>query len=432
MKLRARKSVVSTVTASLALVLAGPALTANASAEASSAVTGAALLRFPEFAGLTDSRALKDPLMLQGRLTDVAGKALGGAQVLMAAWPSNDAVAKLPVGGSFSVVPVARTVAGQDGSYQLRSLVTPLLTSLTGRDGLDVELDVFHGGRHYVYLTQLKSDGGTTWIHDFVRGVDGQTSELRSSATNALDLAFDPAHGEGNDDVIGRGSRLRTSDKPIPGGPACTHWKNFALTEAWTTAATAVARNNTKASVLFNTGATITTSTGVGIGNGQFAINGSRTRTSGGGVQFETYTAKKGKTIARDYLVEVQHQTLERVCVGDRVGEYRHYYVTNPVELTGGFTDAPSKYPVWNCQLYDGKTTLGHGTVWTENAKAATYERAFKLTPFDGASFTGRAVSGYNEQVKVTFDFAGRHKGQWCGHTGFPLSKGQRVQGFGV
>lgn len=430
-KLRARTSVVGTLTASLALALAGPAVAGNDAAESSSAVSGAALIRFPEFAGLADSRALSDPLMLQGKLTDLSGKALSGAQVLLAAWPSNETVSKLPVGGSFAVVAVARTVAGKDGAYQLRSLITPLLTSLSGKDGLDVELDVFHGGRHYVYLTQLSSEGNGSWVHDFVRGVDGQASELRSGATNALDLALDPATGE----TLGKSSieeaRLRTSDHPIPGGPACTRYKLFATTTAWTTAATAVMRNRAKAAVTFSSGATISSSTGVGIGGvAQFAINGARSRTSGGGVDFESYSAKKGATVARDYLVEIKHQILERECLGDRQGEYRHYYMTNPVGLTGGFTDVPSRYGAWECAPFDGKTTLGHGKVWTENAKAATYEKAFTFKPVDGASFSGKALSGYNENVKIKFKFSDRHKGQWCGHSGFPLESGQRVQGF--
>ncbi|WP_019873684.1 hypothetical protein [Sporichthya polymorpha] len=431
MKLRARKSVVSTVTASLALVLAGPALTANASAEASSAVTGAALLRFPEFAGLTDSRALQDPLMLQGRLTDVAGKALGGAQVLMAAWPSNDAVAKLPVGGSFSVVPVARTVAGQDGSYQLRSLVTPLLTSLTGRDGLDVELDVFHGGRHYVYLTQLKSVGGTTWIHDFVRGVDGQASELRSSATNALDLSFDPAQGEKLGKDLGRGLSLRTGNEPIPGGPACGKYTVFSTVTAWTLAATTVARNKTRALTTYTEDASTSTSTGFSIGGaGEFKINGARSRTSESGASW-SLNAKKNQTLTRDYFVKVEHDTLERKCFGNKYGEYRHQYVTSPSRIRPGFDNAPSRYPAWNCQEDDGRTERAHADdVWTKTTKAATHDQAFTFFPFDGASFTGRALSGYSQNVKVYFKFTNENDGLWCGHAGLPNAPGQRVQGL--
>ncbi|MBA3743762.1 hypothetical protein [Sporichthya sp.] len=430
MKLRARTSVVGTITASLALALAGPALAVNAAADASSAVAGAALVRFPEFAGLTDSRSLQDPLMLQGKLTDVAGKALSGAQVLLAAWPSSSAVAKLPVGGSFDVVPAARTIAGKDGAYQLRSLITPLLMSLSGKDGLDVELDVFHGDRHYVYLTQLKSGGGN-WIHDFVRGVDGQAGELTSKATNSLDLALDPAQGEKLSKDLVRGARIPVANEPLPGGAACGKWYVFATTSAMTTAATAVARNQTTAVTSYGEDATTTTSTGFSIGGaGEFKINGARSRTSGTGAEWNL-PAKKKQTLARDYLVQVEHDTLERKCFGNKYGEYRHQYVTSPSRIVGGFDNVPSRFPLWNCTLGDDRTALAHASkVWTTTSKAVMYEKAFTFFPFDGAAFTGRAASDYSEHMQITFFFADKDKGQWCGSTGLPRTPGQRVQGF--
>lgn len=431
MKLRARTSVVGTLTASLALALAGPAVAGNDAADSSSAVSGAALIRFPEFAGLTDSRALSAPLMLQGKLTDLGGKALSGAQVLLAAWPSNEAVSKLPVGGSFTVVPVARTVAGKDGAYQLRSLLTPLLTSLSGKDGLDVELDVFHGGRHYVYLTQLSSEGNGSWVHDFARGVDGQARELRSTATNALDLALDPAQGEHLSKDIERGLRIPTANEPIPGGPACGKYTVIKTNRAWTVAATTVARNRARAVTKYTEDATTTTSTGFSFGGaGEFKMNGARSRTAESGASWKL-NAKKNQTLTRDYFVMVEHDTLERKCFGNKYGEYRHQYLTSPSRILPGFDNAPSNYPVWNCQENDGKTMPANADeVWTKRTKAATYEKAFTLFPIDGASFTGRALSGYSENVQVYFKFTNENDGLWCGHTGLPDAAGQRVQGF--
>ena len=432
MKLRAHTSVVGTITASLALALAGPAIAANAAAETSSGISGAALIRFPEFAGLQDSRSLKDPLMLQGKLTDLSGKALAGAQVLLAAWPSNETVSKLPVGGSFSVVPVARTVAGKDGAYQLRSLITPLLMSLSGKDGLDVELDVFHGGRHYVYLTQLSSEGNGSWVHDFVRGVDGQAGEQVSTATNALDLALDPATGEKLSKDLERGLRIPTANEPIPGGPACGKYTVFTTTRAMTTAVTAVARNSATAVTTYTENATTLASTGFSAGGaGEFAITGARSRTAEMKIKFADHKAKKNRTVARDYLVEIEHDTLERKCFGNKYGEYRHQYVTNPTRITGGVDDVPSQLPAWNCAPEDGKTVKGHAEeVSTLNAKAATYEKSFTFFPFDGASFTGRSLSGYSKSVEVLFRFTNWKKGFWCGHSDVPLGQGQRVQGF--
>ena len=65
-------------------------------------------------------------------------------------------IAALPQGGQFDLVPIARTVADRGGRYELRSLLTPVLASLVGPDGLDIQLDVFHEDRHHVYLSQVR------------------------------------------------------------------------------------------------------------------------------------------------------------------------------------------------------------------------------------------------------------------------------------
>jgi hypothetical protein len=198
-----------------------------------------------------------------------------------------------------------------------------------------------------------------------------------------------------------------------------------------TTAATAVARNQTTAVTTYAEDATTTTSTGFSIGGaGEFSINGARTRTSTTGAEWDL-PAKKNQTLARDYLVQVEHDTLERTCFGNRYGEWRHQYVTSPSRIIGGFDNLPSRFPVWSCTPDDGKTVPGHADkVWTTTSKAATYDKSFTFFPFDGASFTGRSLSGYSENMQVTFYFKHRDKGQWCGHTGYPREPGQRVQGF--
>jgi len=434
-KLRARTSAVGTITASLAFALVGPAVAAHASAEASSAVTGAALVRFPEFAGLKDSKSLTDPLMLQGKLTDATGKALGGAQVLLAAWPSAETVGKLPAGGSFDIVPVARTVAGKDGAYQLRSLITPLLLSLAGKDGLDVELDVFHGSRHYVYLTQLSSEGNGSWAHDFVRGVDGQAGDVASAATNGLDLALDPAQGEKLSKGLSEGGRFQAASHPQPGGIGCTHYErvddpNRPVT-AWTTLVSAVARNGTALNTTYSKGARTATSTGFSFDQGAtFSVSGARERSADVEAVFRSQHSKHGNVITRSYQGRVQHVVLHRECTSDKYGEYRQQYVTSPAGLTGAFrvVEDSSRAPVACNPKY--KQELGEvDHISTENAKAYTYERAFSFAPIAGGVFTGNALSGYSEQVKVTFAFAGNNAG-WCGVTAGPLAPGQIVQGY--
>src|SRR5215510_2600834 len=103
MRIRSRVGIACTAMA--ALVAAGNGV-ASANGDAAADALGAAMarvafLRFPAFAALPDSSALDAPVMLHGRLTDTLGNPLSGARVLLAAWPSNDVLHELPIGGHF-------------------------------------------------------------------------------------------------------------------------------------------------------------------------------------------------------------------------------------------------------------------------------------------------------------------------------------------
>ncbi|MGQ0624692.1 MAG: hypothetical protein ACT4PP_08630 [Sporichthyaceae bacterium] len=383
------------------------------------------------------------PITLQGVLTDAAGNALGGAQVLVSAWPSGEQVHRMTPGEGFDLVPMARTVAGRDGSYELRSLVTPLLASLTGRDGLDIELDVFHGDRHYVYLSQLRLEGGE-WVHGAANGVDGQVTRATETAVpNLLNLALNPGQGE-RLNVAAPSSTwppptsegepaFDKRDKPIPGGGSCSRIEkiNREPHTAFTTIATAIVSNGVKVSTSYTKGATTVTSTGFSFDGGlSFGINGARERTSTYNPEFRDWRAGPGRTIARDYRVEFEHDVLRRVCFANaNLNRYRVQYLTSPGGLTGGGDDIPSRYPIFGCD--DKRVARAvYKSVSTENASASTYQAAFGFAPLAGASFVGSALSGYSDAVKIKYSFSERERGQWCGHTGKPLHPGQRLHGY--
>jgi len=111
--------------------------------------------RFPDFADLRDSLGLRTPVLLHGAATDSVGTALAGAQVLLSAWPSREQVRALPKGATFATVPVARTAAGRDGSFELRSALTPLLAGLLGKEGLDIGGVQFAGDTLSGYTEQI-------------------------------------------------------------------------------------------------------------------------------------------------------------------------------------------------------------------------------------------------------------------------------------
>lgn len=419
--------------------LVGSLLTAPATAErvAQADLVGAALGRFPAFAALPDSRALAAPVLLHGSLRDLADAPMAGAQVLVAAWPSNTTIGALPPGGAFDVVPLARTTAGRDGSYELRALLTPVLAALTGPDGLDIELNVFHGGRHFVYLSQVKlnlADG--SWAGALVAGTVAPA--LSSSPGGALDFVLDPAQGEPLDAALpvswppptGPGEPpFRKRDKPVSVG--CVSYTTIGDPKpAMTTVASAIARNGASMKTLYSSGARTASSTGFSFDGGvSFSVNGARERTMTTGGDFFSRSSKPGATVAREYRSMVTHQTARRVCKGNRADEYRVHYVTTPVELTGA-TDSVKIQTPWACNAGNLARVPDNETVWTENHRAATYGGAFSIKPLGGVSFSGNAQSGYSDTVKIEYRFDKPGRNYWCGDTGFPASNGQRVQAF--
>jgi hypothetical protein len=195
----------------------------------------AALVRFPAFAAVPDSDTLSAPVVLHGKLGEFAGAPMGGAQVLLSAWPSNEYVTQLPIGETFSTVPIARGSAASDGSYELRSALTPMLAGLVSKDGLDVQFDVFAGGRQYRYLVQIRPLDGD-WVRQTVTDTLTKTVGSGANAANLLNVVLD-----------GRTAKI-VADEDVPdlqhpSDPYCEgNYTKIAQQAVPTTVATAVAR----------------------------------------------------------------------------------------------------------------------------------------------------------------------------------------------
>lgn len=411
MKLTATACRACTAVLSTAVVTAGPA--AGAAGTSAAGMLNVALTRFPGFAPLADSRLLVTPVVLHGKLTDTSGAALAGAQVLMAAWPSNDTLHALPVGATFAVTPVARTVAALDGSYELRSPLTPLLASMTTRDGLDVELDVHHGGRHHTYLTQVVPDpasGG--WVRRLLEGADAAAPTRQANPRNALHVALERDGGNRIGRDLLRYAMLPADHRP-PAPPACSPYEKWAERSAMTTVATAVARNGVKVTTEYKRQATSELTTGASKdGSLVFVPSGSRSQTAGHGAEWEA-EVKRGRTVAREYRVDWLHIVTKRLCAKDFRGNYEPALMTSPDRTTGGVAPAnrnSRRYAAWKCEPKFVKEA-GAGKVYTEDNRAYTYGADWTLPVTPQAGLTGSVRSGYGDEVKITFELLNPEQG---------------------
>ena len=189
--------------------------------------------------------------------------------------------------------------------------------------------------------------------------------------------------------------------------------------------------NGTAIHTTYTKGAKTAVSTGFSFDQGvSFSVNGARERSANVEATFRPQKSARGSVITRAYEGRMQHVVLHRICMGNKYGEYRDHYVTSPAGLSGGFRvkEAFSRAPV-HCDPLNTEMLGDVLKISTENAKAHTYQRAFKFAPIGGGLFSGSALSGYSEQVKVTFKFTGR-KAAWCGSSGGPLAPGQIVEGY--
>lgn len=378
---------------------------------------------------LPDSSTLTSPVVLQGRLTDAAGAALSGAEVLLSAWPSNTTVKAMPIGGTFRTVPVARAVVDSTGAYTLRAALTPALATLIDRDGLDLQLDVAQQGSWpRTYLTQAVPGGALGWLRPTVDAVD-PASLVAALPRNSWNIALPTEDGP---HPCGNTPGCEEKPRPFPGAN-CVNRK-IAEKKAWTTVATAVARDGVTALVTYERGAQSEVSTGVSVeSNGVgFKSNGSRTRGSTIEAKYTPRTGTAKKPVNVEYQVRMKHAVIASECLGNKVGQYRYrQFMTDPLGTSGGFRPITSRLPVWTCAR--ANTELADGdSASTVSDRAYTYEKGFGFSPVPGGSYTGSATSGYSETVKVQYDYAkikGK-KGYWCGRTGDPASPGQRVQAF--
>lgn len=212
---------------------------------------------------------------------------------------------------------------------------------------------------------------------------------------------------------------------------ACLRYKKVDTKKAWTTIVTGIARNGTTMNTTYSKGAKTVTSTGFSFDKGaSFSVNGARERAANVNAVYLPQTAKRKGIVSRAYEARIAHDVLRRECLGNNEFDYRVQYLTSPAGLSGGFRNIEdtSRAPV-ACKHTNTEPASGLDTISTENAKAYTYERAFGFVPAGLGGFTGNALSGYSEQVQVTFNFGGAD-GSWCGHSAGPLAPGQIVQGF--
>ncbi|MGQ0464795.1 MAG: hypothetical protein ACT4QG_05700 [Sporichthyaceae bacterium] len=420
----------------LAGAVTAAVLVPGTAADAAPTATGSqalALARFPAFAAVPDSAALSSPVVLHGTLRNAAGKARGGAPMLLSAWPTHEQYGALPDYSDVVLTPIARTVTRADGSFVLRTALTPVLAGLLNRDGIDVQLDVLDGSAHHVYRSQVAPQRTTgAWARGLLSQATAALTTSRGQA-NRWDVTLDPQAGSPVDlagvALPGRFSTAAAAPGRRVAFPGCSNYTKLPSKIVWEVVATAIARNGTTMKATYTNGAWTESGTGFSYDGGiTFLQNGALSRTTTLEIGFHSYKAPRGKAVRTEYLADRWHHMATRHCAINPRNDNVEQIATTPGSLLGGADDQPS-FDDWHC---DPKNTRPGNAdyVQTTNARAKTYTSGLGFSPTGKGSFTGTTTSGYNNETTVRFEFGKVRDGYWCGDTGVPGARGQRVQAF--
>jgi hypothetical protein len=434
----ARVGITCTAALSLSLTLTGAAGGAEHAQDAAAVdLVRIAAAAFPAVAALPESVGLKTPVMLHGTLKNSAGKPLSGAQVMLSAWPMNEVLNELTYGETFDVTPVARTITDANGRYELRSALTPLLASLTGRDGLDLQVNVFHGKRHYVSLAQVTPDQDFgAWVRQLTEDPNAEQASKNASGRNALDFTFDPEMGQriGPDHLR---LPVRLPGDPPPAAPGCSRNKRLGQTSVLAEVVSAYARNGATVSTTYKSKAKTESSMGSSADGGvHWSAGTAISRTSGIEGKWKTVKSKRGGANGAVYSVYWLHKVTEMRCHKDMTGQHLRYSVVSSPTVAVGSEPPKEGAAGWTCPAYTPGDTLlrtfpvGFTNISTENERAKTFTAAFSFAPTGKGALTGSTTSGYSQAVKVTFNYKDKERAYWCGDTAHPRARGQVLQGF--
>lgn len=332
--------------------------------------------------GIPDSRALRAPVLVSGRLEDATGSPTPGS-VAAYAWPTN---MPMQVGDTVRLTPAAWTHVGPDGTYTLRSPRTPALARLAAANGgyLNLSLESDARGRHQKIHFSRYLGSDQEW-YAMARSAWPERPDLEASPVT---LRFDAASFAAN-------------DEPQPLHPC---WAEFELVDT-RKASTVVGELNPEedtiaASFTYGEGnhADSDISIGVKAPSGNWATSGSHHLANSD----QGRTVKHAGPMERLRISNNFDYHLYRTKCGDREQIVPHGW-------RGGVSSVPHLIPDCARSRHDDEYERNSAYHRDKN-RAGTWEGAVEVF---GASLSAR--SGYSKEVQVFMKFGERPTHHVCG-----------------
>lgn len=399
----------------VAVVLAASVVAMLSSTQAASASSPAAPTPpTADLVGLVDSASLTTPVVASGHILKSDGSAAAFADVVLYAWPANDALKGLSPGDGFKLQAVGAATADINGAYTLRIASADLVSPMADSSGIiNFEIDAGAIGQGTVpFGFPRKFDPSTGSMTE----IGGTPPALASGPTASGSLwSVAPEHA----DVVLplNGASTGTQNVGPPGSTSAVNkgsctlavvtnygpgWDIVGQTYSTTTGVTH--------QFVYTSGSSSSLGEGFSLSGayGSFSASGT---TGVGSTGSETYPVQGNGQYAY-YETEFTFEKFRRTCINPRQPTTVDYLAKAVSWAAGAQIQRPSGAPAAGYCV----SQLAGSVFRKESTTAITWTNGFSVGGFVGINLS--TDTGYSTSASVEYSFsAQRHL---CGTGGYP------------
>lgn len=341
---------------------------------------------------LTDSSNLSTPVIARGRVLTSGGDPVAGGKVILYALPSQEDRARLQVGDTVKLQPVAKAVANKDAEYSLRIASLNQLAPMVSHDGVVNFRVITYGAGESTSFSFPRAlsvvDGAPTLTAPGLDASSGSRSE-RAQAVAAMEIPEDAARTtlpEGASDVAAVEKSCSTTLQKT--------WDVWDLVGQVYHGVGGVPTTFTYSDSSYSELGVAVSASGE---YGSFKAEGTQGQSSTGEVGYPEVTGDNDKY----FYTKFRYGKFYQYCVTVSGYITRKYWV-EPTKWIGGSDEAtPASLPSTpqaNC------VDFLRGSTFTKNTtKSVTWTNGLNISNHIGLDLSTR--TGYSSNAKVFFDF---------------------------
>lgn len=349
--------------------------------------------------GLENSVSVDGPTIFDGQLVARSGAGVAGQKVVLYAWPTASALAKLADGEVVKKAAVGYAETAQDGRFALKISDASLLGHYRDADG-------------NINFGLVSASPSGLFTYNFVSAADSKSpSAFASVARGTSAVVLAPA-----EDVSPRYDETRLPDDVRPVDKACGTVRNGDIGNFWVTVGYGyVTGSNASMNFSYTSGASSSLGVGMSISGagGTFSASGTSSVSSSSTVSYPATGSFKG------WQSQFFYGKFRTICTeGSLV--VADYYEAKPVSFSGG----ASVQTISGAPAATYCTSYVSGSSFTKNTTTA-YTGTAGVGSSGTLGVNLSATTGYSSQASLKFTFSSA--GQLCGTNGYPGATPSRL-----